>query len=123
MQTDLNSFFSFLAERKNSENDLSDITYSMCQTNGNFKRFFLKFCFDEEVDTNDLSREYAQNDSRPDFFFHDRKNQERLIEVKLYDRNQHFAQYKKEFPDAKYSFIANYQHEKVDGWDPIQKSV
>ena len=115
-QTCLSDFFLALAERKHNENDLSDMTYALCNTDESFRRFFLQFCFDEEIDTFDLTREYQKESARPDFFFHDLKSQERLIEIKIYDQNQHFKQYEKLFPSAKYAFIANYTHEKVEGW-------
>ena len=110
-------FFLALAERNHNENDLSDMMYALCNADENFRRFFLNFCFDEEIDTFDLTREYQKESARPDFYFHDLENQERLIEVKIYDRNQHFEQYEKVFPSAKYAFIANYTHEKIKGWN------
>lgn len=105
-----------LAERKHNENDLSDITYALCYSDDEFCRFFLHFCFDEEIKTFDLTREYQRDSSRPDFYFHDLENQERIIEAKLYDWNQHFNQYEKAFPSGKQAFIANYQHENVADW-------
>ena len=100
-KNELSNFFSALAERKHNENDLSDITYALCYSDDEFCRFFLHFCFDEEIKTFDLTREYQRDSSRPDFYFHDLENQERIIEVKLYDRNQHFNQYEKAFPSGK----------------------
>ena len=115
-QSYFSDFFLVLAERNHNENDLSDMTYALCQADNEFRRFFLKFCFDEEIDTFDLTREYQKESARPDFYFHDMENQERIIEVKIYDQNQHFKQYEKIFPSAKYAFIANYPHEKIAGW-------
>lgn len=115
-QNELSDFFFALAERRHNENDLSDMTYALCYSDYEFCRFFLHFCFDEDIETFSLTREYQRDSSRPDFYFHDLKYQERIIEVKLYDRNQHFKQYEKDFPSAKYAFIANYKHEKVAGW-------
>lgn len=115
-KNEFSDFFFALAERRRNENDLSDITYALCYSDDEFCRFFLDFCFDEDIKTFDLTREYQRDSSRPDFYFHDLENQERIIEVKIYDRNQHFEQYEKAFPSAKYAFIANYQHEKVAGW-------
>lgn len=104
----IETFFESLSERMSNENDLSDITYALCNTDDDFRKLFLKFCFDDDVDTLDLVREYAEDDSRPDFFFHGKNNQEYIIEVKIHDRNQHFDQYNKQFPNAKYAFISNY---------------
>lgn len=112
----ISRFFEALAERKYNENDLSDLTYALCNANDEFRKFWLQFCFDEDIDTNDLRREYQEGFSRPDFFFHDLNNQERIIEVKIYDRNQHFEQYEKKFPEACYAFIANYTYEPVKKW-------
>ena len=115
-QTNLKMFFESLAERMHNENDLSDMTYALCNANDEFRKFFLSYCFEEDIDTRDLSREYTFENSRPDFFFHDMNNCERIIEVKIYDQNQHFMQYQRKYPKAKFSFIANYRHEAVDNW-------
>ena len=93
----MNNFFLSLAERKHNENDLSDITYALCKANDEFRKFWLKYCFEDDIDTEDLVREYQDGFSRPDFFFHDLNNQERIIEVKIYDWNQHFEQYEEYF--------------------------
>ena len=113
METDLNKFFEYLAERKDDENDLSDVTYALCYSNDEFRKFFLNFCFEEkDLDTKDLTREYQREYEggryRPDFFFHDLRNQERLIEVKINDKNLH-PKYVYAFPNAEYAFIANYK--------------
>ena len=75
-KNEFSDFFSALAERKHNENDLSDITYALCYSDDEFCRFFLHFCFDEEIKTFDLTREYQRDSSRPDFYFHDLKNQD-----------------------------------------------
>lgn len=116
VSNEMNNFFLALAERKHNENDLSDITYALCKANDEFRKFWLKYCFEDDIDTEDLIREYQDGFSRPDFFFNDLNNQERIIEVKIYDWNQHFEQYEKKFPNAKYAFIANYLHDAVPNW-------
>lgn len=108
MNERINIFFESMAERLTNENDLSDITYALCKTDNDFRKFFLEYCFEEAVDTDNLIREYADEGSRPDFYFIGRDNNEYLIEVKIYDRNQHFDQYNKQFPNAKYAYISNY---------------
>lgn len=135
MNSELSSFFSALTERMGNENDLSDITYVLCQANEDFKNFFVSFCFDEELKAYDLEREYSNGNSRPDFFFIDQNQTERLIEVKIWDRKQHFAQYSKDFPEAKYAFIANYGLDskekneaekkgwKIKQWKDFQKKL
>lgn len=111
------SFFEYLADRMRNENDLSDITFALCKSNKDFQNLFLNFCFDENLDTDDLSREYAEGDSRPDFFFHDNTSKiEYVLEVKIFDRNQHFKQYQERFPNAKYAFIANYDFTNIENW-------
>lgn len=98
------------------ENDLSDITYSLCMANNEFRKFFLKFCFDEEIDTESLTREYSSGDSRPDFYFVSTHGNEYLIEIKRWDRNDHFEQYENTFPNAKRAFIANYAVPPRENW-------
>lgn len=112
----LKLFFENLAERMNKENNLSDITYTLCKINADFKKFFLSFCFDENIDSKDLNREYYVGNSRVDFYFYDLDNKEKLIEVKINDKKQHFGQYEKDFPNAEYAFIANYKYEPRDKW-------
>ncbi len=110
--TNIETFFEYLAERKYHENDLSDITYALCYANTEFRRLFLNFCFrnnKNDIDTKDLTREYQVDDSRPDFYFYDLKGKKRLIEVKINDRNQH-PEYTDKFKKAKYAFIANYSN-------------
>lgn len=121
-QTNINQFFEYLAERKYHENDLSDITYALCKSNEKFKKIFLKSCFpkeiDEDLDTKDLVREYTVKDSRPDFYFHDLKGGEKLIEVKIFDKDIH-PKYKTRFKNATRAFIANYHLDKKEGWDYV----
>ena len=84
-----------------------------------FKIVFLEYCFDKKIDVrNEIIREYAVDDSRPDFFFSDSDDNEYLIEVKLYDKNMHFDQYNnnKQLAKAEKSFIANYPWKCENGW-------
>ena len=116
INTNIEAFFKHLAERKYHENDLSDITYALCQSNENFRNFFLKFLFEKNIYTNDLAREFSRNKSRPDFFFHDDKETEYLIEVKIFDKNLH-DEYSKSFPPpTEKAFIANYQTPPRKDW-------
>ena len=104
----ITKLFEAISKRLYRENDLSDITYALCISNEDFKKFFLDYCFDESLNITYIERECSRNCSRPDFFAQDLQCNEYLIEVKINDRNQHFYQYKKDFPKAKYAFISNY---------------
>lgn len=105
----MEELFKNIAQRLYSENNLSDITWAFMMTCEQFKNDFIEFCFDEKIEgVCDLRREYQDEDSRPDLHFYDKDNQEYLIEVKIYDRNQHFDQYNNRFPNAKKAFISNY---------------
>lgn len=106
----INLFFEILADRFHNENSFSDVTYILCNINEEFRKYFLSYCFDEKLNTDDLQREFFYDFSRPDFYFHDLSGKEKIIEVKIFDKNQHFEQYQKDFPNADYSFIANYDY-------------
>jgi hypothetical protein len=110
-------FFYTLSFRLRKENDLSDITWALCSSSDFFRKEFLRYCFDEEIsDVENFYREVSVGDSRPDFCFSDGRDKEYLIEVKIYDTNDHFVQYEKTFPRAVKSFIANYEAAERDGW-------
>ena len=86
----IENFISNLSLRLNSENNLSDITWTMCQTSEFFQATFLQFFFPKEnFDEVFLQRELPDEDSRPDFYF-EHKGKVFLIECKIWDRNQHF---------------------------------
>ncbi len=122
-----NNFLYNLSYRKQNENDLSDITWAMCETSEKFKELFLKFFFDfqeEDFLKNIVTfeREKSQGNSRPDFYIEYLKKREKLIyliEVKIYDRNHHFEQYVKTFKlkdnKNRLGYITNYPH-KEDGF-------
>lgn len=57
MNERINIFFESMAERLTNENDLSDITYALCKTDNDFRKFFLEYCFEEAVDTDNLIRD------------------------------------------------------------------
>ena len=54
MSEKINLFFESMAERLTNENDLSDITYALCKTDEDFRKFFLEYCFESPVDTDNL---------------------------------------------------------------------
>lgn len=99
-----------LSERFQSENDISDITYTLLCADNDFKRIFLNILF-KNIKVEDIlyiQRELPEDDSRPDFIIETSKDKY-LIEVKKWDRNQHFEQYIKTFPDYKRAYITNYE--------------
>ena len=109
-------FIQNLSCRFQSENDLSDITWTLCETSKKFKIAFIKFFFPniEVTDTMILIREKGVDDSRPDFIL-ETPGGLYLIENKIYDRNHHFEQYIKAFnivPDH-LGYITNYPLTKV----------
>lgn len=94
--TDLNKFFKALSERAYKENDLSDVTYSMCESNKVFRQFFLDFffrSFNIDAQAVTITREYATEWGRPDFYIR-RGDELFIVEVKIWDGSHHFEQYK-----------------------------
>ena len=124
--TDLNKFFKALSERAYKENDLSDVTYSMCESNKVFRQFFLDFffrSFNIDAQAVTITREYATEWGRPDFYIR-RGNELFIVEVKIWDGSHHFEQYKEilDEQNKKYGkeednwkrlgYIANYEQVK-----------
>ena len=124
--TDLNKFFKALSERAYKENDLSDVTYSMCESNKVFRQFFLDFffrSFNIDAQAVTITREYATEWGRPDFYIR-RGDELFIVEVKIWDGSHHFEQYKKilDKQNKKYGkeednwerlgYIANYEQVK-----------
>lgn len=104
MQMNLQEFFKGLGDRCWKENDLSDVTYAMCRGSKVFFQFFLDFFFTNEfaLDAGDaeITREVDDgNGNRPDFRIETRKGVF-YIEVKIWDGNQHFAEYTKSLQKA-----------------------
>lgn len=124
--TDLNKFFKALSERAYKENDLSDVTYSMCESNKVFRQFFLDFffrSFNIDAQAVIITREYATEWGRPDFYIR-RGDELFIVEVKIWDGSHHFEQYKeildkqnekygkKEDNWERLGYIANYEQVK-----------
>lgn len=105
----MENFISNLSLRLNSENNLSDITWTMCETSDLFLTTFLDFFF-PGVPFGEiyLEREVADGNCRPDFQFeHDGKKY--LIECKIYDTEQHFDYVKHyKIAPAQLGYITNY---------------
>lgn len=109
----LAQFIENLSYRFRSENDLSDLTWTMCQTSDKFQFIFLKFFFPffkKDCSNIYIERERTNDDSRPDFVL-EYNNQTFVIENKIEDRNHHFEQYLKTFKiDTDHlGYIANYK--------------
>ncbi len=114
----INTFFLRISDRFYKENDISDITWAIIESSNLFKNFFMKFFWqDFTLDSKNFkaTREFSKYGSRPDFFI-ENGNDKFIIEVKKYDRNYHFDQYKKDFPDCKFAFISIYK-------PPYQESI
>lgn len=97
----IEEFISNLAVRFRNENDLSDITWSMCQSSMLFKKMFLGFFNFKEINNGnvaaiDIQREVSNEDSRPDFVF-EVDGKEYLIENKIWDRDLHYEKYIKTY--------------------------
>ena len=95
-------FFKELSQRMYKENDLSDIVYALCESNLQFKQFFLDFFFKDKglmAANVTLEREVQYEDgSRPDFVIRrlkDREEEVFFVENKIWDRSHHFDQYVK----------------------------
>lgn len=104
-------FFATLSERFSKENDLSDVTYTMCMASDFFKERFIHFFFpDVDISHIYIEREKAQDDSRPDFYL-ESGDDIYLIECKIYDKNQHFEQYISRFhiSPKQLGYITNYK--------------
>lgn len=103
--------FSYLAQRRHDENALSDVTWAACSASPSLLRAFLSFFFPKVTFDRIVAfeREYAQRDSRPDFYIRNGEDIY-LVENKIYDKNHHFGQYDTAFgiPAERLGYIANY---------------
>lgn len=124
----VSSFFNALSTKMWKENDLSDITWSMCQASPYFFNYFIHFFF-PELDIKTIveferERPDEQNcGSRVDFLIKVQNDEvPYLIEVKINDRNQHFGQYDEAYgvtPD-RLGYITNYPLAQ-EGYDRIRQ--
>lgn len=107
----LYNFIQNLSYRFRSENDLSDVTWTMCETSKKFKSFFIRFFFSNlnNIETVILFREKSNEDSRPDFILETNQGIY-LIENKINDKKHHFEQYIKTFNITadRLGYITNY---------------
>ena len=107
----MHRFFDKLAERLNSENNLSDITWALCSSNDVFQDIFLVYCFEKSIknDINDIEREIKIDNKKPDFLIIDNKGIEYLLEVKIYDKNLHDNYKEIKIPKNRRAIITNYK--------------
>ena len=108
----ITDFLENLANRKRSENDLSDITWALCKSSHTFQTLFLNLFFPDEqfLNITRFEREKAEGDSRPDFLI-ENNGLIYLVECKINDRNHHFEQYTSTFdiPNSRLGYITNYK--------------
>lgn len=93
--TDVSKFFTALSERAYKENDLSDVTYAMCEADLSFRQFFLDFFFPSQLNASEVTiqREHSTDCGRPDFWIRTKDNKLYIVEVKIWDGSHHFEQY------------------------------
>jgi hypothetical protein len=114
----MKEFFQQLAIRLYNENNISDITWALCNSNMSFRNIFLDYCFDSAIsqEIDNIEREFSEKSLRPDFLITDIDAKRYLLEVKKYDRNLH-KEYKKLKNIEKLALIANYSVGKQDTYD------
>lgn len=107
----IKDFLEHLSYRRRNENDLSDVTWAMCNASPKFKEFFLNFFFSDIKVNEDtrIEREVSEDNSRADFVIYN-GDDKYLIENKVYDGNHHFGEYDSTFgvTPARFGYIANY---------------
>lgn len=131
----ITSFISELASYYWHENDLSNITVALCNSNVTFKTLFVKFFFpDIEVsEIDEICREVpdeGNHGSRVDIFISMRnESTPYLIEVKIGDENHHFGQYEEAYaiPPDRLGYIVNYRLYKpgydIKTWEEFYKHL
>lgn len=109
------------------ENDISNITRTLCVSDNNFKEKFLHFFF-PKLDISrieDIKREIPDSKtgrSRVDIYISLKDEKlPYLIEVKNYDQNHHFGQYEEDYGIGieRFGYITNYEctEGKEKGYD------
>lgn len=94
--TDIMHFFKVFSERAYKENNLSDVTYALCEACVEFRQYFLDFFFSDfclDARHVEFEREHSDNSrQRPDFWIKTEKGVF-IVEVKIRNRNHHFSDY------------------------------
>lgn len=131
----ITSFFDNLSVRMRKENDLSDVTWSLCQASPFFYDYFIHFFFPEldvkEIVEFERERPDEKNGrSRVDFFIKLKNNEKYLIEVKIYDQNQHFGVYEEDYEinSDHLGYITNYPlikkgYDKIRQWSELHDKL
>ena len=109
------SFFKELAKYYRNENDLSNITVALCNSNTSFCKKFLHYFF-PDLPLGDVKlikrevRDLSGMGSRVDIFIFMKNNERYIIEVKINDQNHHFGQYDSayEVDKSHFGYITNY---------------
>lgn len=115
MVTNVSDFMNALSQCCDRENYLSDVTYALCESNLEFRKFFLKFFFGDKLNAEQVSitREYRFGGCRPDFLIETRDPRDFfVVEVKINDRQHHFKDYEEQVLKKLYSDVSkanNYQ--------------
>lgn len=120
------NLFNNLASYYRHENDLSNVTVSLCNSSIDFLRLFVHFFFPKIKieDIESVEREVwdsTAGESRVDIMINLKSKEPYLIEVKINDSNHHFGKYETDFKtDSKHlGYIVNYELSKV-GYDVKQ---
>jgi hypothetical protein len=106
-------FFQSLAHRLYREQNLSDITWALAESDESFKQTFMDLFF-KDFDAkkpHENKRECFKADSRPDILLR-QDDLTYVIEVKISDKqNYHFKQYADAFKDedVRFGFISAYK--------------
>lgn len=121
----IDKYFMGLGERLTKEPQLSDVTYAVIKSSPAFKKSLLEFFEFEDNEPLEIFREfYLDEKSHPDFAILC-ENKVFIIELKIYDANDHFEQYsdsikkyceKYDFEIGGLGYLANYSIEGQYGF-------
>ena len=111
-------FFELLAGRFRKENDLSDITWAICESCPCFRSIWLRYFFGDAIDINDVESierevvDVVDGSPRVDFVVYMKGGKQKfIIENKIYDTNHHFGTYDTAYqiPSGEFfGYITNY---------------
>ena len=116
MNTNVSDFMNALSQCCDRENYLSDVTYALCESNLEFRKFFLKFFFGDKLNAEQVSitREYRFGGCRPDFLIETREPRDFfVVEVKINDRQHHFKDYEEQVLKKLYSDVSKANNCKI----------
>ncbi|MGL4982121.1 MAG: hypothetical protein ACRC4W_04620 [Treponemataceae bacterium] len=112
----IKAFFKNLS-KYSAENNLSDMTYFLCDISTEFQNFLLRFIFSnigDDLSDVSIEQEYSSEDKtcRVDFKF-EVNGKSYLLENKIYDKNCHYPEYTEAFKGHTIGFIANYDVSEI----------